>query len=270
MPKKNPYITPAAREKTSQEISIEKGREEVAACIGDLHIPYEDKEAVELAFLWLKENQPDRIFLMGDIVDFYSLSRFDKDPQNRQGHIVNEIERAKQFLGKVRESCPKAKIHYICGNHEGRLRKYLMKNAPAIYDLVKLDEILELKDLDIEWIPGKKEASLQYGDTLIGHFDRVNKNSGYTVMNLMNDKGMSVVQAHTHRLAHVVKTTRDKILHGLENGCLCDRSPEYVNDPNWQSGFSLIFTDEEGNQTYRSIHIENGKFTYKDDEYSYE
>ena len=48
--------------------------------ISDIHFPYQDDKAIKAALDFIKTNPVDTIILNGDILDFYDVSSFDKDP----------------------------------------------------------------------------------------------------------------------------------------------------------------------------------------------
>ena len=142
-----------------------------------------------------------------------------------------------------------------------------MDNAPEVYGLTRakqkgesvlsLPSLLRFKELDITHVStGLKASYMWYGNELqIGHFDKVNKHSGYTAKNLLDDKHISLIQAHTHRLGSSYKTVpfgkkQKRVIVGFENGCLCDLNPEYVIDPNWQHGFSIVKKKTGGDRFY--------------------
>jgi UDP-2,3-diacylglucosamine pyrophosphatase LpxH len=93
--------------------------------INDLHIPFHDKKALEVFNLFLKDFKPDQLVIAGDLLDFYQLSSFDKDPM-RRFTIQDEIDVCYEVLKEFKELCPN--IHFIKGNHEDRLRRFLWKN----------------------------------------------------------------------------------------------------------------------------------------------
>ena len=87
---------------------------------------------------------------------------------------------------------------------------------------------------------------MQIGNRLlIGHFDKVSKHAGQTARNLLEEKGISVIQGHTHRGGSSFKKLYDRDLVAYENFCLCDRNPLYCDRPNWQLGFSMLYKDEK-------------------------
>ena len=104
--------------------------------VSDIHFPYEDKSAVTAFIKEVGLKQPAVIVLNGDLLDFYKLSKFSKDPAGKNPE--EEIEMCKTFLKKLRKEAGKdCKIYYTIGNHEARLRKYKLDNAPMVAGLME-------------------------------------------------------------------------------------------------------------------------------------
>lgn len=231
---------------------------EKALIVGDLHIPFQEKRAVNLMLRVAQDLQPDLVFLNGDIMDCWQISRYVKNPKlHDQANIQLEIEQTRSFLQRIRYMFPRAKFLYTFGNHEYRWSSFIVNNAKELYGLkgMTLEEQLELADLDIKAInTGNKENSYLWGKLLIGHFDRVNKHSGMTAKNLIEDKGISLVQNHVHRGGSSFKRAYDRDIVGYENFCLCSRNPDYVDRPNWQLGFSIVYKDKHSDFFYLEQH----------------
>jgi len=96
--------------------------------LSDIHFPYHDEEALKVAIDYLIEYKPDTIILNGDILDFYGLSAFDKDPSKPK--MREELEQGRWFISAMRETFPNALIYYKIGNHEMRLERWLKLKAP--------------------------------------------------------------------------------------------------------------------------------------------
>src|SRR2546425_4815917 len=120
----------------------------------DIHFPYEDKIAWALAKQVLTALKPDVLFLGGDIVDFYPVSSFDKDPARKQD-LQKELDQTSAELTELHTAAPNAEVFYQEGNHENRLQRYLWKRAEELAPLrsLALPELLSFKKLDITWIP---------------------------------------------------------------------------------------------------------------------
>ena len=79
--------------------------------VSDIHFPYEDKSAVTAFIKEAGLRKPDVIVLNGDLLDFYKLSKFSKDPAGKNPE--EEIEMCKTFLKKLRKEVGKeCKIYY--------------------------------------------------------------------------------------------------------------------------------------------------------------
>ena len=214
----------------------------------DFHIPYEDKKVIKLWFEFLEDFKPDTVVINGDLLDCWELSRFDKDPR-RGIKFKEEIQKGEEFFAKLRETLPKAHIVYIFGNHEFRLQHYIIKNAAALiyFNEISIEDFMHLKEYGVEVVnSGLKESYYKYGNLYISHFNKVSKHAGYTAKTLVDDKGVSVMQAHTHRFGLSIRRhLNDEYLGGWENGCMCDLSPSYILSPNWCHGFSVVYKEKK-------------------------
>jgi len=207
--------------------------------IGDIHVPFHDHVAVKLLVEFLKWFQPQRIYLIGDVVDFYPLSRFDRDPA-RIGTLQIELDECVDLFTEIRDICPHAEMFFREGNHEKRLTRYLWQHD-EIESLRCLDikELLNLEELHIEHIEYNGHLD-HYRSFLVEHGDLCRKHSGYTARAMMEKRQLSGICGHTHRLGAHYQTDHAGQKVWYENGCLCRLDPEYiVGKPNWQQGFTI-------------------------------
>jgi len=220
---------------------LNRNKVEKALVVSDLHIPNHDKELVDLVlFKFGKDFKPDVIFLDGDIMDNFSVSRYQKHP-SIQLSLAQELVSVKAFLEKVRHIHKDSRIEYIFGNHEHRLETYIIDNAPELFDQVNLEQLLATEGLDIEVHRSiYKENYIQYGDLYIGHFDCVASKGGSTAQKLLQTKGVSILQGHIHRFGASAIRHLDRTIYGFENPCLALMDQSYGKDMNWQQGFSII------------------------------
>lgn len=112
------------------------------------------------------------------------------------------------------------------------------------YEVVSIPHLLRLKDRNIAHLKYSQVLELGAG-LFVEHGDRVSKNSGQTAMNMVKDKGASVVMGHVHRLGVYNKTDRLGIHTGIEGGCMCELDPTDITDrsANWQGGFTIVDFD---------------------------
>ena len=211
----------------------------------DFHVPHHDRRAVGCLLGYVRDNPPDGFTINGDFADFYQVSRFNKDPQ-RELELQADIDECNSVLDAIDAVLPDGcKKRFVIGNHEMRMANFITANARSLFGLrcLTLESLLHLEERGYEVIqPVGRESSTFIGKVEVGHFDKATKHSAYTAKALVEERGCSVIQAHTHRLGAHYKRERGSgdQRGGWEIGCLCDLSPEYVSRPNWQQGFATI------------------------------
>jgi predicted phosphodiesterase len=231
-------------------------------CINDVHVPFQNNKMIENFVRLIEEEQPDEIILNGDMVDFYDLSSFDKDPA-REESLQDELDTLYRMLLVFRGACPNAKITYVEGNHEDRLRRYLWKKATALQSLrsLKLETLLKLDELGIELV----KKYVVNGFTF-AHGKIVRQYSSYSAKAEYDARGCSGMSGHTHRMGSFCKTTSLGTFGWWENGCGCDLTPEYVDEPNWQNGFSVIYFDDNAFDVHQ-VYVNKGSFRFNGKRY---
>lgn len=173
-------------------------------------------------------------------MDFYSISRFDRNP-DRIINLENEFRQGREILWQIR-SIIDGEIIFIAGNHEDRLRKFLWNN-PAINGCISLEEKLDLNNLEIKYF--EYGRNFVYKNKLIyTHGNKINKYSAYTAKNMLDDLGLSVIMAHTHKLGSHYRTDYSGAKVAFENGCLCsfENAMQWFRKEviDWQRGLSVI------------------------------
>ena len=220
-------------------------RLERLAIIGDTHIPFQDEQALELTFDIIDTFAPTNIIHLGDLCDMHELSVFAK--HFNENLLAKEIRLSRLFLTTLNKRYPGTTIRWIFGNHEFRFDRFIAAEAKELMGLrgMSLVEQIEpeLHDVAVSY-SGLKESYFEYKpNLLVGHWNKVLAHSAYTAKNLLRD--VSLVQGHTHRLGAHFKNGHSVQLAAWENGCLCRLDPQYVLDPNWQQGFSLVVYDNK-------------------------
>ena len=214
-------------------------------CISSDHqIPFQSDSAIREWIKHISDRRPDKIILDGDVMDCNQLSVFESAPDPTRT-FKEEVRLTKMFLKTVRQHCPHAEIIYIFSNHEDRYRQKLIYQVPELVEFKEftLESLLELDSLGIRCVAQEQKAASWIGSYVedqgfyVGHYRKVCGKAGYTASALMDELGVSVVQGHVHRLAHVFKRIMGKTLQGIESGCMCDLNPDYVLHTNWENGY---------------------------------
>lgn len=238
---------------------------EKSIVINDIHIPFHDPKVIKLLFRFIKWFKPKKVFINGDLLDCWAISKFDKNPKDGTS-LNDEIRIGRKFLQDLRALDKDMDIIWIYGNHEYRFQQYLISQAPELIGLngLSLAEQMNVKDYGVKVVfSGLKESFIPYGRLYIGHYNKVAKHGGYTVKSLIDDKGVSVIQGHTHRFGSHLRTLLDgTVLGGWENACLCSLRPNYVLNPNWQHGFSVVWKKKNGRFMVEQVPIIHYKFFY--------
>ena len=215
-------------------------------CLYDVHVPYHDVRACNVALQYGLDNNADCIFIGGDFMDCYGLSRYEKDPRNRG--FKEELELTRLFLEKIRELFPKAKIYYQLGNHEERYQSLLKLKAPQFIGIESfmIDVLLNFRDLSIELIDDKRVA--KFGDLNLIHGHEL-PGGAYSPVNpakgLYNKAKRPTMCGHHHQTSeHAEKDIEDNITTRWSVGTLGTLHPEYAVVNKWNHGFA--FVEKEG------------------------
>lgn len=218
---------------------------EKALVITCLHAPYHDKKLFKLFIQFLKHFKPDYLFMLGDMNDWYTLSTFSQNPSRIDG-LSDELKITRGLLRQICKASPNSKKQFVPGNHEARLKKYLWRH-PEIASLGKeflnIPQLLQLKEYNIEYAP----KGITYHGIYLAHGHRLSKYSAYSAKLAMDDNTCNLIQGHSHRGGTHYKTVwqrgkpKQHVAH--EAFCMCSLNPEYIDRPNWQQGWIVIYAD---------------------------
>jgi len=237
---------------------IEVNRD-VELILADVHVPFHDELCLDLALKEAEKRKVTIITILGDLIDFYKISRFTKNPTKKS--VSNEINQAEALLQKLRGLFPDARIIYMLGNHEKRLEHYICENASEIFDLIEnlLPEKLKLKDKNIEY----RTAPFKIGRLwhLHGH-EKPNGGNPEWVCNVVwkyvHDH---FVVGHFHRsqekmFPHIDGVT--KYIGAAVGAMACLKKLDYAVLSQWNNGFCIVEYDEQGNFRIDNKKIVNG------------
>lgn len=239
--------------------------------IPDLHAPYIDGPALRCVLAFLRRYKPQVVFVIGDVVDFYQLSKFDRNP-SRLMELQTDIDAATIALRQIRQAAPQAKIYLLRGNHEYRLKRFLWTKAAELVSLrdLTVPHLLDLKTYNIQWV---EEGRMFYHGFCVKHGNLVRTRSGYTATGELEKVGISGLSGHTHRLAQVFKRNDGGLFTWIECGCLCSLSPEYGEGQtmDWMHGLAFGEFKNYGGKRRFTVHvlpIIDGKLVYHGEEIS--
>lgn len=216
--------------------------------ISDVHVPYHSEIAVAAAVGYLKDQNLAGLLLNGDIADFYAISRYMKDPTQRD--FKGELEAVRHFIAYIRQEFPGIPIVYKLGNHEERWTHWLWQHAAEISDdpRMSLGAWLDLDKHDVTLVEDKRPVMLGKLPVLHGHelpsgmAAPVNVARGAFLRTLS-----TCLVGHSHRTSNHAES--DMWHHETatwSTGCLCDLRPDFSRINRWNWGFAVCTVHERG------------------------
>ncbi len=228
--------------------------ERLAIC-SDLHGVFLDQKTFNCFIEVLKNNPFDEVVLNGDIFDFPLLSRHTSKLLNNgpmTGYSeVKEIEFGIENILKPLRNATNANIVFRQGNHTERVTSPFNISQSQLarlailyhhYGTVKIDEMMDLRGLGIEYDPTPVRSYYDIFDILHG-LSLAKNAQEQNIMARMN----SGASSHTHRLGAKYITKADKEYVWIETGCMrLKKGVEYMPTGvtvDWASGFSTVRFD---------------------------
>jgi len=258
---KNPYNLPESFQEKREPFVLPTQCNNILL-ISDLHIPYHDIDAITIALEYGVEHKVNTIVILGDLIDFHKVSRFESDPKKRS--IKEEFDATKQFLRVLRQVFPTQEIYWVKGNHDVRYEKFLLQKVQEIWDdpYYHLEERLQLNEERIHLIDDKVlmkagKLNLTHGHHIFkGIFTPVSPARGAWMKAKEN-----VIVGHLHRSSfHPEVDINGQITAGWSLGCLCELRPSYSPlISNSQHGFAHVVVEPNGHFTVKNHTIINGK-----------
>ena len=254
----NPFNLPEsyANDYTAYEIKQSK-----VLIISDLHFPYQDNKSIESALNYGLDKKVNCILINGDLIDFATISRHEKDWRMRS--VNQEFDAVRQFLVSLRKAFPQAKIVYKHGNHDERWEKYLYVKAPELFDVsdFQLEVLLKLGELKIETVKDKRPIKIGkltalHGHELAGGAGGVNPARSTFLKTLDN-----VIVGHYHKTSTNTETTMTgNVISVHSTGCLCGLNPLYMPINKHNLGFAYVELDiKTGNYNLQNLKVIKGK-----------
>lgn len=231
-----------------------------ALLLYDVHAPFHDSGALELAVQHGIDSGCDCVILAGDFMDFYTCSHWEKDPRKRD--FAKELNIGREMLKSIRDTFPGKQIIYKLGNHEERYERWLITKAPELLGVedFEMKKILRLDDLNIRMMDYRAPIRIGKLNVIHGHeFGKTMSNPVNPARGLFLKGKSNSICGHYHQSSsHNEKTIEQKIIGSWSSGCLCDMHPDYAPMNNWNHGFIEVEMDGD-DFTVHNYKILNGK-----------
>lgn len=231
-----------------------------ALLLPDIHIPFYNPNALEIALDYGLKHKPDYVVLNGDIMDAYAISKFQRSPKLR--NFPEEVQASRQFLTSLRKRFPKSRIIYKQGNHEERWDTFILSNCPDFQgvDSFEFENVFWLDKLKIEYIKDKRPIRLGKLNVLHGH-EYMFRGSGNPIVParwLFDKTNDHALCSHFHQESHYSKkTVQQKLIGCWSTGCLCNLNPDWMPHNNWCNGFAWVEIEKDG-----AFHVYNPRIIH--------
>lgn len=232
------------------------------AILNDLHVPYHDSRAIDIALDYcIERKHTDFVILNGDVCDIHTLSKFQKDP--REKDFPGELEAIEDMLDVLQQTF--GRVYFKFGNHENRFQSFMWAKAPELVGVseFRLNVLLHLEERGIEFIDDNRVIQLAGVDCVHGHefgkgvFNPVNAARGL----FLRAKASAICAHHHSTSEHTEQNIRGKCIATWSIGCLCGLQPQYapMAYTRWNHGLGLIGFDGKKDYTVENRRIVEGK-----------
>jgi len=248
----------------------------VRVIANDIHGSMMDVAAVNAFLADLKDWNPDEIVLNGDLIEcggFLAAHQTLGYVAQTAYSYQEDVAMANWFLDEVQKAAPNAEIHYIEGNHEDRVERWVVdqtmrhqRDSEFLRGLVSPEYLLRLQERgiafyrrSIEHVPGLPPGWIKLGKIFFVHELAGSKNAA---RDSVSRTAGNVVYAHTHR-----EDTASLVLPGVglvkawNPGCLCQLRPLWRHsDPTgWSHGYGVQIISKSGDFLHLNIPIWEGR-----------
>lgn len=229
--------------------------------LSDVHVPYFDADAVKIAVQYGIDHGADAVLLNGDLMDFYSISRYQTDPKQRD--FKGEIQKGIEMLAWLREVFKGCQIIYKLGNHDERWESFMFQRAPEIVGIpeFEIEHWMHLDKLNIRLVKDMRPVLINKLNIIHGHeYKFAISNPVNPARGLYLRAKVSAIMGHLHQTSeHTETNLNGKLTTCWSSGCLQSLRPRYSPINKWNHGFCFVDTTGEDDFTVRNLRIDKGR-----------
>lgn len=226
--------------------------------IPDIHFPYHNPKALELALKYGKEHKCN-VVVMQESFDYYHHSRFEKDPQEVSFKIQREmylkfLEGLRKFFGN------KVTIIEQNSNHTQRWQKWLRMKTPELdgIEYFGLENVFQFDKYKIHFV----DTHIKAGKLNIVHGHEFMGGGGTFPAKWLYEKTkQSTMCGHFHRTSEYTEVNafdRDNCTC-WSVACLATTQPDYMKYGKHNNGFAFIYIQKDGNFEVKNKRIIGNK-----------
>jgi len=255
------FAQPDTRAKEKTIFELPSGYKRVGF-IADLQVPFHDPKAIDLCFDYLNKEKIDCLFINGDLLDFYGISQYVKDPRDRD--FVREYEDCLEMIMYIKQSFDVPIYYNLDANHEARWGRYMAGKAPELLGLklFSIEDLLRLDEFGIKYI--KDIHHIKIGKLPVIHGDTVFRfGSGvFPAKRLFDKVKTSCIASHVHRSSEYTDKSpiTDEMSTCWTTGHLMHPNVDYAkHTEQYNQGFAVIYKDASGDYEVHNKRIYKGK-----------
>lgn len=264
---KEPEPRPAEPLAPAEEGSAAPGCDTLVALLFDLHVPEQDRPAVNAALRWVQAEQPQEIIL-SEPMEWASASMHGG---NWNTSWEKDKADGRRFLIQLRSIAPRARIIWQQSNHDTRLDRILEQLLPSFAGSMTIPRELGFDDLGIEWV--NERTVLRRGATKIihGHQLATNARSGLLpkyhaarACLLYGEPGVTVVYGHVHKEQTYVEPCDGGFRRARSLGCLRTLRPAWhrAAEMGHHHQIGALYVSAGGGTNLYAVDIQGGTFTF--------
>lgn len=261
---------PKPRQKTSTKEDF------VRIVVNDVHGSMMDRDAVEAFLADLKQWDPDEVVLNGDIIEcggFLAAHHTLGYVAQTEYTLQDDIAAGNWLLDEIQKAAPRAVIHYLEGNHEDRLERWIVdqtmrhsRESEFLRQLIGPQTLLRLNERGVHYyrrgehqIPGLPPGWIKLGKIFFVHELGGGKNAASAAV---GRTAGNVVFAHTHQSDESTMVLPGVgLVKAWNPGCMCQRQPlwRHSNPTNWSHGYAVQFVAKSGDFMHINVAVWDGK-----------
>ena len=237
--------------------------EQPIVVLSDMHFPEHDRKVWATTKEMIKDLKPQEVILLGDFLEMASVSQHGGAELEK---LTEDFTAGKAALKELREIAGEGcRITYLEGNHESRLTRFLMSKAPSLRDSLSYEVGLELRALNVEWVPEHKQP-ITRGDLDLthGHQDLRERPSKYhsgKMADVYGRPNRSVLYGHTHKPQVFTKPTVGGHATAIGMGCGRTLAPGWLHgaQAGWVHQIAVVYVTGAGRSHVYPITFVHGQ-----------
>lgn len=195
-----------------------------------VHCPHQDEKAVAWLRAQIKEERPDYVVCLGDLLEADAASRW---PGEQKHDLATEFKNADAFLRSIKDAAGDARLIFIEGNHDNNIRaaNRIPEKLRALCDYRQSIPAMADWTFGAEYEYHRSRGVWRLGQVSFMHgYETSAAGLDTQAITMGNPFGLSV-WGHTHRPTEATQVYRAQAplpYWRMDVGCICKMDTEYM------------------------------------------